>query len=296
MKLHPICSGCLIDQVYKAYRLLSPDSDVDEIIETQRKVMQLILNNRNNTAPYYGKIVYESIANALNCDDPYAAIKKEYNNIALSYESECIRIIESAENPLYAALLFSVMGNSIDFGTHHTIDLKSEINNLKNNGLDDAVVQELLAKIKTSSQILIVGDNCGEIVFDKILISQLKKTYPNKHYYYSVRGGPILNDATIEDAKYVGLDTICNIVKTSQAPGVIFEESSIMFKRIMKDADLIISKGQGNFESLVDFKLLNPTQSLYFLLKVKCKLMEMIFKKKQGEYILIDQKNVKLPF
>ncbi len=231
MKLHPICSGCLIDQVYKAFQLLSPDSDVDEIIETQKKVMQLILNNKNNAAPYYGKIVYESIANALNCDDPYAAIKKQYNDIALSYESECRRIIEASDNPLKTALLFSVMGNSIDFGTHHKIDLKEEMSLVQRNGLDDAAADDLIANIKNSSQILIIGDNCGEIVFDKLLVSQLIKMYPNKKYYYSVRGGPILNDATIEDAKYIGMDKLCNIVKTSQTPGVIYEESSILFKR-----------------------------------------------------------------
>ena len=288
--------GCLLDQVFKAYGLLAPNTDTDEIIDTQKKVMRLILDNRNNNAPFYGKIVYESIANSLSCDDPYSSIKKEYNDIALSYEAECMQLIQASSEPIKNALLISVIGNSIDFGAGQKIDLRKEISNLENYHLDIAAVEELIANIKKAQSIFIIGDNCGEIVFDKLLIRYLKNQFPNKQFTYSVRDGPIINDATMDDAKYVGMDSVCNVVKSSQSPGVIFEESSVLFKRIMKDADLVISKGQGNFESLVDFKLLNPDQNFYFLLKIKCKLMEIIFKKPIGEYILINQKNIKIPF
>ena len=286
----------MLDQVYKTYMLLSPDTPPSEVVEVQRKVMEKIVKNPDRSPPQYGKIVYITIAESMGVEDPYKEIKKKYNDIALSYLPESQKIIDESEEPIKSALLLAAMGNSIDFGASHKIDMKTDFENFESHSLEPAAVDELKKEIEKATSILVLGDNCGEIVFDKLLLETIKKRFPDKKYYYAVRGGPTINDITIDDAIYIGMDKIVEVVKASQSPGIIYEECSPEFQKAFDSADVIISKGQGNFESLVDYELKNSKQNLFFLLKLKCKLMEVIFRKPLGTYMLINQKNVSLPF
>ncbi|MGQ4875952.1 MAG: ARMT1-like domain-containing protein, partial [Promethearchaeia archaeon] len=132
--------------------------------------------------------------------------------------------------------------------------------------------------------LLILGDNSGEIVFDRILIEILQELYPNLEIIYSVRAGPIINDATMEDAEFAGLTKIVKVIEAPAAPGIELSIASDEFKYyFLNESEVILSKGQGNFESLYGINM--PNKEVYYLLKAKCNLMERIFNVKIGDLI-----------
>ena len=146
--------------------------------------------------------------------------------------------------------------------------------------------------LERARTLLIVGDNAGEIVFDKLLLEVIHSQYPDIRLFFAARGGPAINDATINDAKMVGLADIAEIVASSASPGVILEQTSPEFRSLFHSVDLIISKGQGNFESLDD---LNPAKAeIYFFLKTKCNLVSNILKTQLGK-LIIAKKSLILP-
>ena len=138
--------------------------------------------------------------------------------------------------------------------------------------------QQLKNDLKTANQVLYIGDNCGEIVLDKLFIQTIN--HPN--IYFAVRGGPVINDVTIEDAKMVGIDKITKIITTGDdSPGAVWETCSNKFKNIFKKSDIVIAKGQGNLEGLLDVK-----HNIYFLFVVKCNLIGSRVGAKVGDFII----------
>ncbi len=138
--------------------------------------------------------------------------------------------------------------------------------------------------MKKAEKIFIIGDNAGEIVFDKLLIEILLQKYPGTKFIYAVRGGPAINDVIMEDAVETGLSALVEVVQGSVSPGVIMEETTPEFREVFQTADLIISKGQGNFESL-DTVDTNGVE-LYFLLKAKCEVVAEMFNVPLGSLVL----------
>ena len=286
MKLEPECIGCLFNQVLKAFELLQPNFSREIIIEAQKKLMKFLLDFDLNqdAAPTLGKVTYNIIAELLGNHDPYHDLKIEYNNLILKHFDEITKIIESADDPLFKAILASALGNTIDFAGQHDIDI---INDLKNFTLEDLVINDyrkFQKSLEKANHLLILGDNAGEIVFDKILIIFIKKYYPDLEIIYSVRSAPIINDATMEDAVFISLTDLIEVVESNAAPGIILSEATEEFKKhFLKKNGVILSKGQGNFESL--YKTNIPQKDVYYLLKAKCNLMERIFGVKIGDLI-----------
>jgi len=286
MKLEPECVGCIFNQILNALKLLRSNISRDEIIFAQKKLMNFLLNLDvyANISPILGKVAYNIISEVLDEKDPYKILKKEFNRLALDYYEEVKEIIKSAEDPLFQAILVSAIGNTIDFASQHKIDLISDINSLTK---EDLVINDYSTFKKSLSNakfLLIIGDNAGEIVFDKLLVITLKMICPNLVIIYSVRESPIINDATMEDAIYIGLTDLVQVVETSATPGVDIDSSSEEFKKyFFHKRTVVLSKGQGNFESLYDAEI--PNNEVYYLLKVKCNLMERIFEAKIGDLI-----------
>ena len=293
MRIHPRCLGCMIDQVRKAYRLLHPDVNNDTIVRTQKKVMKKLLNLENTDAPYYGQAVYQTLSECLGEKDPYAALKKRYNTIALELATQLQELLEQVDDKLLTAITIAIMGNTIDFGTHHSIDIEKDVENFSLTNLGINHYKELAAALETGERILIIGDNAGEIVFDKILMEYLTGAFSEKRFTYAVRGGPAINDALLEDAQMVGLTEVCPVVEGSACPGVIFAQTSAAFQEAFTGADLVLSKGQGNFESLMEKRY--PNKEIFFLLKAKCLIMEEIFGVPMGTLILCQQTRIPYP-
>jgi uncharacterized protein with ATP-grasp and redox domains len=206
---------------------------------------------------------YELIEN----EDPYREAKKESNDAALRLFDKLAARIRRAQDPLYEALKVSVAGNVIDLGINREYDIDAALEDALRNGFAKNDYQLFREKLDTVDWVLILGDNAGEIVFDRLLAREL--SHLGKRVVYTVKGGPILNDATMEDAVYVGMDQDAEVVSTgSNYLGVHLESSSKEFLDLLKEAPLIIGKGHANFETLEDADF--ARERIFFLLKIKC--------------------------
>jgi uncharacterized protein with ATP-grasp and redox domains len=272
--------------VLKAFDLLRPGISRDVVLSAQKKLMDFLqdFDFSANASPILGKIAYGIIADLLNEQDPYQKLKLKHNQLALKKYDEIKNIIETAEDPLFKVILVSVIGNTIDLASQHEIDFTLDIKSLSYNDLVINDYNEFKLLLENAKHLLIIGDNAGEIVFDKLLVITLLELYPNLEIIYAVRSAPIINDATIEDAKFISLTKLVKVVESSATPGVDIESSTDEFKEIFfQKGGIILSKGQGNFESL--YGVIVPDKDLFYLLKVKCNLMERIFGAKLGDLI-----------
>ncbi|MHA1611894.1 MAG: damage-control phosphatase ARMT1 family protein [Promethearchaeota archaeon] len=291
MYLQAECLGCLVNQIAKSLHLHRPSLSNDDIVNIQKRIMVKMIALPHPTAmPFYGKLVYQSISQELGIPDPYRDLKVHYNQLVQSFEPVIEELISQSPDPLHSAIKLMILGNTIDFGTPHRIDLKEDLQNFANIPLvidDFEVFQEDLAN---AQNIFIIGDNCGEAVFDKEFIEFIQKGYPEKLITYGVRGGPSINDMTLEEAEEIGLTDLCPVVEGSSSPGVIMDEVSPAFREAFKNADLILSKGQGNFESLDDV----PSNGvpIYFMLKAKCHVVANLFHVEVGSLVFYRRKSV----
>lgn len=256
----------------------------------QEDVMRKILNylaeaDYKQSPPVLGKDMHKIIREVLNNPDPYKEIKIKYNKMMMDQYSKFKSMIKAANDPFDMAMRLAIAGNVIDFGPKDQLDFMDTIKRVIHSKLiidDSSVLREELIKAKS---LMYIGDNCGEIVFDKLFLEELN--FPNVHYV--VRESPVLNDITMEDAKIVGIDKLAKVITTGDnSPGAVWETTSDEFKKVFNNADIIISKGQGNLEGL-----LGVNQNIYFLLVIKCERVAKILKSPMGEYIVKHQRIIK---
>ena len=241
--------------------------------------------NSEITTPEVARGVYNIMSETLQISDLNEENKLKSNDIVLKKYTEFKNLIFNSDNPFNVALRLSIAGNIMDFAACPEFFTNSEqyLNNVINKvlkadfAIDDS--QQLETRIKFSKTLLFLGDNAGEIVFDKLFLETIN--HPN--VFYAVRGKPVINDVTVDDASYVGIDKIAEVISNGyDAPSTIIEKASKEFKRIYNSADLIISKGQGNLEGLIN----NTRDDLYFLLMVKCDVIANLLAVKKGDYIV----------
>lgn len=287
MKLEPECVGCFFNQIMKALKLLKEDISKEEIVSTQKKFMKYLLSIdlKTEEAPIIGKMAYEIIGDILGSTDPYVTLKAETNSLAIQHYDEIRDIVTNSDVPLFRALIISALANTIDFASQHEIEL---VKDFKIFNPERLVINDFLKftqSINSAKRLLIIGDNAGEIVFDKLLIEIMRETYPDIEIIYAVRSAPIINDSTMEDAKFIKLDEIVKVIKSGPTPGVNLDTATEEFKNyFFMENTVILSKGQGNFESLYGSNF--PKLELYYLFMAKCNLMERLLKVKQGQLIL----------
>ncbi|MHA1477114.1 MAG: damage-control phosphatase ARMT1 family protein [Promethearchaeota archaeon] len=286
MKLEPECIGCLFNQILRAFRLLRPDIPREVVLDTQRTFMDYLMNldMDKEASLIIGKTAYTLVAEALGVSDPYASMKKKQNQLALQFYDEAKKIVNNAKDPLFEAIIVAALGNTIDLGTQHKIDV---INDIKTFTPDKFAINDyetFKQSLLGANHLLILLDNAGEIVFDKLLVETMLKTFPELKIICSVRSAPIINDATLEDARFIGLTDLVQVIEASGTPGIDLPTTKEEFKKhfFLKDG-VILSKGQGNFESLYGMEI--PDKEVYYLLKVKCSLMERLFSVKEGNII-----------
>lgn len=214
------------------------------------------------------------VAPIIGTDDPYEQVKAEYNQLLLDREQECLERIVAAEDPFQLALRYAAAGNLIDFGAKHSFT-RDDVTDLLDRvpeitfSIDDSPA--LLDLVREARSVMYLGDNCGEIVLDKILVEQIHREAPDAEVVYGVRGGPIINDVTVVDAEQVGMDRVARVVPSGLAvPTTVLEGSTEEFRRAFFDADVVISKGMGNFETLGDGC---GRGDVFFLLMTKCEMV-----------------------
>ena len=270
--------------------MIKPDIASDIVISAQKKLMEYLTNVDINktSAPIVGQFAYNLVAEMLGLEDPYKHLKDEYNQLALELYDEVKAIVDSAKDPLFEAIAVAALGNTIDFAAQHQIDLIGDIKNFSLQSFKINDYNEFKKSLeiinRNEGQLLILADNTGEIVFDKLLVETIKKLYPDLEIIVAVRSKPIINDATLKDAEFIGLTNIVKVIESCPVPGIDLPSATEEFKKYFHEKNgIILSKGQGNFETMYGMEI--PNKELFYLLKAKCVLMERIFKAKIGDLI-----------
>ncbi len=272
MKTTIECVPCLVSQGIKVSKFTnSPDETAQEVV---KEILSLLTkeNYLNTTPPHLAQKIYQIIDKKIGAD-PYKDLKIHYNEKILSMYGKLKNIVANSEDKFNSAVKLAITGNIIDFGTKHTITdemVSKQINEVEHKKLAIDSSLELKEKLKNAKTLIYLGDNCGEIVFDKLFIEEIKRELPQLEITFAVRGSYVINDVTYNDAKQVGMDEIVKVIDNGDnAPGTIIENCSEMFKEKFYAADCIISKGQGNYETLNDVDRGN----IFFLLMSKCPLI-----------------------
>ncbi len=276
MKTYLECLPCFVEQALRASRIATRDEkNIKEVLDA---VGCLIRETpMENTPAESGTKVYGIISRITGVKDPYREIKRKHIEEAKALLPELQKMIARAEDPLLAAIRLAIAGNVIDLGINKTFDLVADVRKIMQQDFGIFDYAPFLKSLKAAKNILYIGDNAGESVFDKLLITQLQKPV-----VYAVRSQPIINDATYEDALASGIGEVATIIPSgSIAPGTILRQSTPEFMKIYQTADLIISKGQGNYEGLSDEK-----RPIFFLLKAKCPVIARHLGVNEGDIIL----------
>lgn len=264
MKTYLDCLPCFVRQTLEACRMVSDDAGVHERILRQ-VLVELSSMSFDKPPPFMALKIHRLVRERCGGRDPYKAIKDRFNHFALDMLPDLKDIVKKSQDPFATAVRLAIAGNIIDFGVTGDLD-KKRVKKAIQDSLDGPfainhidLLREAAAGAKS---ILYLGDNAGEIVFDKILIEEL----PREKVTFVVKGGPVINDATVEDARDTGMDDIVEVINNgSDAPGTILELCSTEFQKRFKEAGLIIAKGQGNYETLSAER-----NNIFFLLMVKC--------------------------
>lgn len=220
----------------------------------------------NATPPEIACQVYRIVSEITGNMDPYSKAKKSANQSALSLYTHMKDMVDYSNDTLSAACRLAIAGNAIDLGAHSEYgSIFATIEDSSRYRLDQEHYARFRESINQASLVLYLADNAGEIVFDRILVEQLLKVKPLK-IVLVVRSKPIINDATLQDAHQAGLNEVATVITSgSAAPATILSQCSAEMLDYYRSADLIISKGQGNYESLSD-----RPENVFFLFKVKC--------------------------
>jgi damage-control phosphatase, subfamily I len=257
------CIVCLLKQAMNTSRIATNDEHL------QRRIMNRIAESipqvdLNRSPALNSTPIYQIIAEMTGNHDPYKDAKVQTNQEALKLLPEFKERVFRSDDQLNAALHLAAAGNIIDFGIGQNFDFRHDVLRLMETPFAIDHAQELEAELQAGKKLLYLGDNAGEIVFDRILIEYLLTK--NIDITYTVKSLPVINDALMEDAINVGLTKIVNVIETGSGDiGINFDNVSTEFKKAFDTADIIIAKGHGNFETCVDVP-----HNFYFLLNTKC--------------------------
>ena len=257
------CVPCIVRQALEAARFVTDDPTVHEQVlrEVLRSAAEMDLAQ---SPPVVAQQIHRRLRQLTGVNDPYRAVKDGFNRMALDMLPGFLAKVRKGPDPLVVALRLAIAGNVIDLGVNGGLT-ELEARQALAGALDEPFhgdVEGFRQAVAAAGDILYLADNAGEIVFDRLLVEQL----PTERVTVAVRGGPILNDATMADAEVAGLCDLVEVIDNgSDAPGTILADCSEDFRRRFAAADMIIAKGQGNFETLSD-----EVANIYFLYKAKC--------------------------
>lgn len=243
------------------------------------------------SAPFIQGKIDELYAECFGKKRDFTDIKKKYNLFLLEKEEVIKNTIRKSDDIIAACIRFACAGNYIDFGTMDNVNtslLDKLLDKAKNEKLCENDLLKFNNDIKKAKKLVYLTDNCGEIVLDKIFMEFLKELYPQLSITAIVRGGDTLNDATLCDAEMIGLDkTVTTISNGTAIPGTDMEEVSKNAKKALLEADVVISKGQGNFETMFGEGL-----NTYFIFMCKCEMFVERFGLKQYSMVFKNEKDI----
>lgn len=272
MKIQPECVTCLLKRIiYEVEQ--STDNPILRLnaIKKSLELIEELYNPETSSAEIatkVHKIAYETLGDK----DPYKLLKEQSNRIAQTLVPRINELIEASDDPLRITMLASIVGNLMDFGIAGASpypELLSEVFEetfAEDLGHDDT--EEIKEILKNSRNVILFTDNCGEIVFDKILCHELKKFNPKIYLTVVVKGEPIISDATIKDAMELKFEEVVDEILNTGcfAIGLDFKKIPPELKKALEKADLIICKGMANYEAFSE----TSYKPVAYLLRTKC--------------------------
>ena len=265
MQTYLDCYPCVLRQALEAARMAgASEAQERDVIQQTLEILKNLPSGAS--PPEIGSQVHHLVRELTANNDPYLAVKHASTRKALEMLPKLRSMLEKSEDRLETAVRISIAGNIIDFGPNRNYDLWEVVQRVMSQDFAINDMADLWKDLAASRSILFLGDNAGETVFDRLLIETLGVPVT-----YVVRGGPVLNDATIEDALAAGIDQVAEVVTNgARMPGTSLVKCSQEFVERFESADLILAKGMGNYETLSEV-----SAPIYFLLQVKCQIIGM---------------------
>ncbi len=269
--------------------------DMDKKTEYMKKVMSILSSaEEQDCSPSLSVEIKKLYSEFWNCPaEDYTEIKKEFNQLMLNVEASVEEKIRTSADPLETALLYARIGNYIDFAALENVSQETMLKLLENENqepLSQTEYANFQTDLSTAKTLVYLTDNCGEIVLDKLAVKILKEKYPQLNITVIVRGYPVVNDATMEDAEEIGLTDIVKVTGNgSNVGGTWFPGLSNEARTLLKQADVILAKGQGNFETMNDCGL-----NVYYLFLCKCDLFQRRFHAKALQGMFLNERRIQM--
>ncbi len=278
MKAEVDCIPCMFKQALNTARIVTNDTAV------QRKILAKVAErvadiSLDQTPAAMSQPAYKIVSDITGVADPYKDAKRESNEIAMQLRDEFEEWIEQTDDCLDAALHIAAAGNVIDLGADHQFEIEKDVRALMQQPFAISAIEKLRKELVPGCKVLYLGDNAGEIVFDCLLVKQLLQH--GADVTFTVKSGPVINDATIKDAEFTGMTELVPVIETGGADiGINWNNVSDEFLAAYNNADIIIAKGHGNFETCNERQ-----ENIYFLLKAKCELVARMIGVKLGDIV-----------
>jgi uncharacterized protein with ATP-grasp and redox domains len=278
MRVHLDCFPCFLRQSIIALRIGTKDELLRERI-LKSVLPEIQIADISRPPAYATTFIHRKIRHMLG-KDPFEELKSEYNKIALGLYPSLKTMVGKSQDPLWTATRLAIAGNVIDFGILTSVDIEGATDKALNNPLAVDDFEIFKKAISNADTIVYLADNAGEIVFDRLLIETLISF--GKNVTVVVKGGPVINDSTLKDALESGLTRICQVIDNgSDAVGTIVAWTSSTFQDTFNNAQLVISKGQGNFETLIGIQ-----KNIFFLFQSKCNVVSKELGLSRGSMLL----------
>ncbi len=281
MRIDEACVGCIINQSARVADALGADKILAHKLVSSVEQMSEDFSFEQ-TPPEIAADVYKKMADIAHRKDLYEEQKQHATIQALSFVPFLEEKLSNTQDKLLTATKIAVAGNVIDLAAEVAFDLKHELEKIFHTEFAINDVNRLDKELRDASSVVVLGDNVGEHIFDYLYIKTLKKLYPQIHFSYFVRGLPIINDVTMKEAQEAGFEELCELVDSGvNTPGFTYTRATPYAQKLFDNADLVISKGMGNYECLT------PThrKNICFLLKVKCGVVGASLGKEIGDII-----------
>lgn len=292
MNLNPYCMCCAVNKQEEKIRKFP---DMDKKTEYMKKVMPILSSaEEQDCSPSLSVEIKKLYSEFWNCPaEDYTEIKKEFNQLMLNVEASVEEKIRTSADPLETALLYARIGNYIDFAALENVSQETMLKLLENENqepLSQTEYANFQTDLSTAKTLVYLTDNCGEIVLDKLAVKILKEKYPQLNITVIVRGYPVVNDATMEDAEEIGLTDIVKVTGNgSNVGGTWFPGLSNEARTLLEQADVILAKGQGNFETMNDCGL-----NVYYLFLCKCDLFQRRFHAKALQGMFLNERRIQM--
>lgn len=273
MHIWPDCYPCITKMFMEVARIsLNDERIIQAFADTIETKKPMAPHDFKITSPEIIRNLWIIFQEMSGIEDPLKEVKKKQNDTALLLYPSVKESVLRSNDPLASAIKFSITGNAIDIMTIAAEQpVKETIQKLECFSLDPASTEQLRERLLKAKKIVFLGDNCGEIVFDKILIEIIQEHY-GSNVVFVTRTLPVLNDATMKDALYVAMDRVTKTVENGiqyPLPGMIIGQIPQALQKLIYESDLVISKGGGNYDTLTEEKGLDGKIS--FLLQAKCR-------------------------